>query len=217
MVLLSRRPVKVLALRAVTWPLLATFGVVARVWTLLGSTSRYRAHRLADSDSAQQARQAAETRLRATAQAYAESTPLVLRLVVVEDHYTRGRVGWDLFTPVRPAYRVSCWMRLTAYYSSPLPPAETITRVLTAGEQALSSVPFTYDNAHEARRGGMAHAGHTLTWDHSGSQVPDPEPSANAYRFVREPTAASVSGTRRRYGTVFTLTLPPVDYFRAPR
>ncbi|MEU7566895.1 hypothetical protein AB0A99_12910 [Streptomyces fradiae] len=105
---------KILVLRAVTWPFLAMCSVVARVWTLLGSTSRYRARRLADSGTAQQARQAAEARLRAIAQACAESTPLVLRLLVVEDHYTRGMSGWDLFNPVRPAYRVSCWMRLSA-------------------------------------------------------------------------------------------------------
>ncbi|MGW0565592.1 hypothetical protein ACWDZ4_34650 [Streptomyces sp. NPDC003016] len=193
------------------------FNVVARVWTLLGSTSRYRAHRLAESDTAQQARQTAEARLRAIAHAYAESTPLVLRLVAVEDHYTRGMAGWDLFNPVKPAYRVACWMRLTAYYSSPMSPAETITEILAAGEHALSSIPFTHDNTHEDRRGEMAHAGHTLTWDHPGSHVPAPLQPANAYRFVCEPPAASLGGIRRRYGTVFALALPPADYYRVSR
>ncbi|MET9518246.1 hypothetical protein [Streptomyces sp. NPDC002994] len=208
---------KILVLRAATWPLLAMFNVVARVWTLVGSTSRYRAHRLADSDTAQQARQAAETRLRAIAHAYAESTPLVLRLLVVEDHYTRGMADWDLFNPVRPAYRVACWMRLTAYYSSPLSPSETITGILAAGEHALSSIPFTHDNTHEDKGDALTHAGHTLAWDHPGSQVPEPAQPANAYRFVCEPPAASVGGIRRRHGTVFALTLPPVDYYRVPR
>ncbi|GAA2923048.1 hypothetical protein GCM10010446_03980 [Streptomyces enissocaesilis] len=141
----------------------------------------------------------------------------MLRLVVLEDCYTRGMVGWDLFNPVRPAYRVSCRMRLKAYYSSPLPSAEAITRILAAGEHALSGIPFTHDNAHEDRGGGMTHAGHTLTWDQPGSQVPEPEPPANAYRFVCEPSAASVGGIRRRHGTVFALTLPPAGYYQIPR
>ncbi|MDN3297595.1 hypothetical protein QWM81_26870 [Streptomyces ficellus] len=214
---MTRRPVKVLMLRAVTRPLLLTFNVVARLWTLLGSTSRHRAHRLADSDTAQQARQAAEARLRAIAQAYAQSTPLVLRLVVVEDSYTRGMAGWDMFNPVKPAYQVSCSMRLTAYYSSPLPAPETITRILAAGEQALSGIPFTHDNAHEDRQGAMTHVGHTLTWDQPGSHVPEPEQPANAFRFVCQPPGARVDGIRRRHGTVFALTLPPENYYQVPR
>ncbi|CAM5605168.1 hypothetical protein SAURM35S_03666 [Streptomyces aurantiogriseus] len=100
---MTRRPVKILVLRAVTWPLLVTLNVVARVWTLLGSTSRRRARRLAASDTARQARQDAEARLRAIADAYAGSTPLVLRLLVVEDHYTRGTASLDLFTSLRRA------------------------------------------------------------------------------------------------------------------
>lgn len=214
---MTRRPVKILVLRTVTWPLLAAFNVVARVWTLLGSTSRRTAHQLADSDTARQARQDTEARLRAIAHAYAESTPLVLRLLVVEDHYTRGMASWDLFTPVRSAYRVSCWMRLTAYYSSPLPPAETVTRILDAGEQVLSGIPFTHDIASEGRQGELTRAGHALTWDLPGSLVPEPEQPANAYRFLCEPPAASVSDIRRRYNTVFILNLPVEDYCRIPR
>ncbi|GAA2497071.1 hypothetical protein GCM10010393_31390 [Streptomyces gobitricini] len=204
-------------LRAATWPALVTFDIVARMWTLLGSTSRYRAHRLADSDAAQQARQAAEARLRAIAQTYASSTPLVLRLVVVEDGCTPGTVGWDLFTPVKPAYRVSCEMRLQAYYSSPLPSAETITRILAAGEQALSGIPFTHGDAHEDAPGEMTQAEHTLTWDQPGSRVPEPERPAGAHRFDREPPMMSVNGIRRRHGTVFALSLPPEHYYRVPR
>ncbi|WP_031476032.1 hypothetical protein [Streptomyces bicolor] len=83
-------------------------------------------------DTARQAGQAAEARLRATAHSYTEGTPLELRLLIVEDHFTRG-VGWDLFTPTSPACQVSCRTRLTAYYSSPLPLAETIARILDAG------------------------------------------------------------------------------------
>ncbi|MFE3329936.1 hypothetical protein [Streptomyces sp. NPDC059176] len=208
---------KILVLRAATWPFLATFNIVARIWTLFGSTSRRRALRLADSDTARQARRATEARLRAIAHAYTESTPLMLRLLVVEDHYTRGIAGWDLFTPVRPAYRVSCGMRLMAYYSSPLPPAETITQILDAGEQPLSGIPFTHDTAREDRRGELTHAGHNLTWDQPGSPIPKPEQPANANRFICEPPEASVGGIRRRYGTVFALTLPPNHYYRIPR
>lgn len=216
-VLLTRRPMKTLVLRVVTWPLLAMFNVAARVWTLLGSTSRYRAHRLAESDTAQQFRQAAEARLRAIAHTYAASTPLVLRLLVVEDHYTRGMADWDLFRPVKPAYRVACQMRLTAYYSSPLSPAETITEILAAGEHALSSIPFTRDNTPEDQRDALTHAGHTFSWDHPGSPVPAPLQPAHACRFVCEPPAASLGGIRRSYGTVFALDLPPADYYRVPR
>lgn len=208
---------KIIVLRAVTRPLLATFAVVARVWTLLGSTSRRRAHRLADSVTARQARQTAEARLRAIAHAYAESTPLVLHLLVVDDHCTRGTASWDLFTPVRPSYRVSCSMRLTAYYSSPLSSAETITRILDAGDQAVSAIPFTHDTAGEGRQGELSCAGHSLTWDQPGSPVPEPEQQANAHQFICEPTEASVGDIRRRDGMVFMLSLPPEDYYRIPR
>jgi hypothetical protein len=208
---------KIIMLRAVTRPLLATFAIVARVWTLLGSTSRRRAQRLADSVTARQARQTAEARLRTIARVYAESTPLVLRLLVVDDRCTRGLSGWDLFTPVRSSYRVSCSMRLTAYYSSPLSSAETITRICDAGEPALSAIPFTHDTACEGRQGELACAGHSLTWDQPGSPVPEPEPPSNAQQVICEPPAASVSDIRRRHGTVFMLSLPPEDYYRIPR
>ncbi|GGW87288.1 hypothetical protein CP966_33830 [Streptomyces galilaeus] len=208
---------KILVLRAVAWPLLATFDVVARLWTLLGSTSRRKAHRLADSATARQACHAAEARLCAIAHAYAETTPLVLRFLVVDDHCTRGLAGWDLFTPVRRAFRVSCWMRLTAYYSSPLPPTETITRILDAGEHALSGIPFTHSTTGEKRRGELDSVGHALTWDQPASPVPEPEQPAHAYRFTYEPSAANVGGIRRQHGTVFMLTLPPEDYYRIPR
>ncbi len=139
---------------------------------------------------------------------------MVLRLVVVEDHCTRGMAGWDLLKPVKAAYRLSCWMHLTAYYSSPLPSDETITRILDAGQQALSAIPFTHHNAHEDIQGQLTHAGHTLTRDQSGSQVPELEQPANAYRFVCEPPTASVVAIRRRYGTVFALTLPQENYYQ---
>ncbi|GGR10027.1 hypothetical protein [Streptomyces aurantiogriseus] len=197
---MTRRPVKILVLRAVTWPLLVTLNVVARVWTLLGSTSRRRARRLAASDTARQARQDAEARLRAIADAYAGSTPLVLRLLVVEDHYTRGTASLDLFTSLRPAYRVSCWMRLTAYYSSPLPPAETITRILDAGEQALSGIPFTHDIAHEDS-GELAHAGHTLTGISRARRFPSPNnrrtPTGSCASPRQRAWAVSAAGTAR--------------------
>ncbi|MGW3495693.1 hypothetical protein [Streptomyces sp. NPDC001020] len=204
---------KILVLRAMTWPILGTFNVAARVWTLLGSTSSRGARRLADSDTARQARQAAEARLRAIAHTYAESTPLVLRLLVIEDYYARGMVGWNLFTPVRPARRVSCWMRLTAYYSSPLPSAETISRILDAGTQPLFRYPlFTRNTAREDGRCDLTHVSHTLTGGQPDSPVSEPERPANANRFVCEPPAASVGGIRRRYGTVFVLTLPSGGY-----
>ena len=214
---MTRFPTKIIVLRAVTWPFLAALAVIARVWTLFGSTSRRGAHRLADSVTARQARQAAEARLRATAHVYAESTPLVLRLLVVDDRCTRGMASWDLFRPVRPSYRVSCSMRLTAYYSSPLSLAETLTRICDAGEQALSAIPFTHDTAREGRQGELSGAGHSLTWDQPGSPVPEPEQPSNAHQMICEPPEASVGDIRSRDGTVFMLNLPPEDYYRIPR
>lgn len=211
---MTRRPVNILLVRALTWPLLATFNVVARVWTLLGSTSRRRARRLAESDPVRQARQAAEARLRAIAHAYAGGTPLVLHLLVVEDHCTRGMASWDLFTPIKPAYQVSCWMRLRAYYSSPLPPGETVSGILDAGEQPLSGIPFTHDHAREAAGARLAHAGHVLTWDEPGAPILEPAQSPNTYKLVRQPPTVSVADIRRRFGMVFALTLPPDDYYR---
>ncbi|MGH4036035.1 hypothetical protein ACQB60_44875 [Actinomycetota bacterium Odt1-20B] len=198
---MTRRPLKNLMLRVVTWPLLAAFSVVARVWTLLGSTSPRRARRLADSDTAWQARQAAEARLRDIARTYAYSTPLALHLLVVEDQYTRGTVEWDLFTPVSPAFRVCCWMRLTGYFSSPLPAAQTITQILAEGERALSGIPFTHNTTREHTTGELAHAGHVLAWDQPGALIPEPEQPTHTYRFVREPRrrtcAVSAAGTAR--------------------
>lgn len=212
--LLTSRPVKESALRAVGRPLLALFNAAAKLWTLLASTSHRRARRLATSATAQQARQAAEARLQTIAYAYAQSTPLVLRLIVLEDHWMPGTAGWDLFNPVRASHKVSCRMRLTAYYSSPLPPAETITRIFAAGERPLSSIPFIRGIAHESH-GELTHVGHTLTWDQPGSPVP--EPTSVTHRLMCDPSAASVGDIRRRHDTVFALDLPTDNYYQVPR
>lgn len=209
---------KLLVLRAAWWPFLAVFSVVARVWTFLGSTGHRRAWRLASSDAARQAGQAAETRLRGIVETYTESTPLVLRLLVVRDHFTRGMADWDFFRPTRAAFRVSCEMHVTAYFSSPLPPAQTLARILDAGEAGLSGVPFTRDTACQYRPGELTHAGHTLTWDQSTLLVADSSKPLNTFRCLYEPSSVGgLSGIRDRYGTVFSLALPPAVYFRMPR
>ncbi|WP_327238180.1 hypothetical protein OG349_33565 [Streptomyces sp. NBC_01317] len=147
-----------------------------------------------------------------------ESTPLVLRLLVVEDRCAPGVAGWDLFRPVRAADRVSCALRVTAYFSSPLPVAETLAGILGAGERALSGIPFTRGTVRQDRPGELSRAGHTLTWDQPGFPVPWPGQSADAYRFVCEPPRATgTDDIRCQYGTVFALTLPPAAYFRMPR
>ncbi|MGW1296934.1 hypothetical protein [Streptomyces sp. NPDC002533] len=212
--------VNALLVRWVWWPLLVAFVVAARVWTFLRSTSRRRARRLAGSDAARQAGRAAEARLRAVVGTYVGSTPLELRLLVVEDRYARGWADSGLFTLSRSAYRVSCEMRVTAYFSSPLPSAETVAHILDAGERALSGIPFTHDLAPRDSPGGLAYAGHILAWDRPTIPLPEHAEAAHDCRFRllwEPPTACSVASIRRRHGAVFALTLPPVAYFRVPR
>ncbi|MFF6998862.1 hypothetical protein ACFY93_28440 [Streptomyces sp. NPDC008313] len=117
---------------------------------------------------------------------------------------------------MRPDYRVSCWIRLTAYYSSPLQPDETIAMILAAGEQPLSSIPFTRGSIDEDER-EMSHAGHTLTWDQPGSPIPEPGQPFSEIKPVSESSPASVGDIRRSFGTVYALTLPQEDYYQVSR
>ncbi|MGP4090648.1 hypothetical protein [Streptomyces sp. KR55] len=107
-------------------------------------------------------------------------------------------------------------MRVTAYYSSPLPPAETIGRILDAGEQPLSPIPFTRANTPLPSADEIAHAGHILTWDRPGQPLTEPERLTGVYRYVREPASSSVGEIRRQRGIVFALALPSDYYYRMP-
>lgn len=208
---------KLLILRAAWRPFLAGFNVAARFWILVGSTSHRHARRLASSDSGREAAQDAESRLRGIVEAYAASTPLVLRLLVIRDHYTPGRAGWDLFRPVRAAYRVTCDIHVTAYFSSPLTPVETITRILGAGGAGLSGIPLAPETACQDRPGELSHAGHTLTWDLPTVLVADSGQPMNVLRCSYEPSSSGgLDSIRDAYGTVFSLALPPASYFHVP-
>ncbi|MFJ3934982.1 hypothetical protein [Streptomyces parvus] len=212
--------VNALLVRWVWWPLLVAFAAVARVWTVLNSTSHRGARRLAGSDAARQAGRAAEARLRAIVGTYVENTPLELRLLVIEDHYSRGWADLGLLTLSRSAYRASCEMRVTAYFSSPLPLAETLAHILDAGERGLSGIPFTYDLAPGDSPGELAHAGHVLTWNQSTVPLPEHAEGAHDCRFrllLDPPIASNVASIRRRHGAVFALALPPTTYFRVLR
>ncbi|MFI1188509.1 hypothetical protein [Streptomyces californicus] len=215
--------VKPRLLGAVGWPLLVVCAGVARVWTALGSTGRRSARRLAAAVPARRAARDAETRLRAIVATYAASTPLEPRLLVIEDRYTPGVAESGLFTLHRADCRVSCRMLVTAYFTSPLPPAETLSQIAEAGERALSGIPFTRALAAPARSNGpgeLSHAGHTLTWDRPAAPLPEPaeSPYDHRLRLLCEPSPEErVEDVRRRYGTVFALTLSPVIYYRMPR
>ncbi len=211
-------------LGAVERPLLVVFAGVARVWTAFGSTGRRRACRLASAAPARRAARDAEARLRAIVATYAVSTPLEPRLLVIEDRYAPGVAGSGLFTLHRAGCRVSCRMLVTAYFSSPLPPAETLSRILDAGERALSGIPFTRELVGSDRppdSGELSRAGHTLTWDRPAAPLPEPAESPYDHRLrlrcEPSPEGGGVQGVRSRYGTVFALTLPPVTYYRVPR
>ncbi|MGA5082834.1 hypothetical protein [Streptomyces pseudogriseolus] len=88
--------------------------------------------------------------------------------------------------------------------------------ILAAGEQPLSSIPFTRgsisEDGHE-----MANAEHTLTWDQQGSPIPEPEQLASEIEFVGESPSARLGDIRRRFGTVYALTLSQDHYYQVPR
>lgn len=205
--------------RALTEPLRIAALATVSVWSTCVSTSRRKARRLAGSREAEQARHGAETRLRAIATAYDEETPLTLRLLVLEDHYVPGTPTREWLAPSKPSFKVSCWMRLTAYYSTDTTVAEAIDSILIAGERPLARIPFTHNNTSTPllTAAEMSHAGHTLIWDILGRPVNEPERPPFAYRYVREPASSTVGEIRQRYGTVLALTLPREDYYRMSR
>jgi hypothetical protein len=203
--------------------LLLAYALFERALSLIVSTSRRKAHRLASGEAARQARHASEARLRTIAGRYEEETSLTLRLLVIDDHCVPGILDWDLFTPRRPTHKVRCWMRLTAYYTSPLAPSDTIDAILTAGDQPLSPIPFTHEHDGTGTDlipgppGNRVRAGHVLDWDHPSHTLPEPEEHPGLYRRVHEPPHATVADLRHQHGIIYRLTLPADDYYRLPR
>ncbi|MES9525254.1 hypothetical protein [Streptomyces capoamus] len=220
---MRRRPTRTVFLRGAGKALLLVHLVREKVLSLVVSTSRGKAHRLCSGAAARQARHASEAGLREIAGAYQEMTPLTLRLLVIDDHCVPGTLDRDLFAPRRPAYKVRCRIRLTAYYTSSLPPSDTIDAILTAGDRPLSPIPFTHGHDGTGTElvpgppGDRVRAGHVLDWDHPGRTLPEPEEAHRVYRRVHEPPHATVAGVRHQHGVVYRLTLPADDYYRVPR
>ncbi|MGW0886490.1 hypothetical protein [Streptomyces sp. NPDC002671] len=220
---MTRRPTGIVLLRGVgTLPLLAHI-LFEKALSLIVSTSRRKAHRLASGEAARQARQSSEARLRTIAGRYEEETPLTLRLLAIDDHCMPGTPDWDLFSPRWPTCKVRCCMRLTAYYTSPLPVSDTIDAILTAGDQPLSPIPFTHEHDGTATElipgppGDRVRAGHVLDWDNPSHTLPGPEENPSLCRRVYEPTHATVTAIRHQHGIIYRLTLPADDYYRIPR
>ncbi|TKT03593.1 hypothetical protein [Streptomyces lasalocidi] len=210
-------------LRALSTPALLAYLLIEKVLSRLVSTSQKRAHRLASAEAARQARKTSEARLRTMAATYAEWTPLELRLLIIDDYCTPGTLDWELFGPRWPAYKVRCFMRLTGYYTSPLPVPDTIEAILTAGDQPLSPIPFSHARNRKETDltpgppGNMSHAGHVLDWDRPGFTLKAPEDYPAAYRRICDPPVTTVTAIRVQHGVIYRLTLPVFDYYRIPR
>ncbi|MEW2154596.1 hypothetical protein AB0950_04770 [Streptomyces sp. NPDC007189] len=220
---MTRRPARIILLRGVGTLLLLAYILFEKALSLIFSTSRRKAHRLASGEAARKARHASEARLRAIARRYEEETPLTLRLLAIDDHCVPGTLDWDLFNPRWPTYKVRCWMRLTAYYTSSLPVSDTVDAILTAGDQPLSPIPFTHEHDGTGTElipgppGDRVRAGHVLDWDNPSRTLPGPEENPGLYRRVYEPSHATVTAIRHQHGIIYRLILPADGYYRIPR
>ncbi|MDF3290160.1 hypothetical protein [Streptomyces silvisoli] len=155
------------------------------------ATSPKEMRKLAGSSQAVQARQKTEKRLRDVAQAYADHTPLALRLVVVRDTCQGGAAKQWFFQDGSDTYKIKCSMRITAYYgANPQRIGDVLDSILTAGDHDQTQpglpgdvIPFTHDDyhrklvdyyqAHGPNPSGphaqeptqLFRSGQTLTWD----------------------------------------------------
>jgi len=195
--------------------------IVGRVYNYVHRTSRRTVHRAARSEAAQQEREAATRRLKSIAHAYDAHTPLVLRLLTLEDVCTGGGRSWGWVSHPEDSYSVSCRLHLAAYYTVPINAGSVSDAILTAGDRPVSPIPFNHSGSPHTARGEavMSAAGHTLSWDVSGTAIDEPRPMRNevdppVYAYLREPVNTTVSGIRQLHGTVFKLVLDPVSYFR---
>ncbi|HWU04898.1 MAG TPA: hypothetical protein VN520_00560 [Streptomyces sp.] len=164
---------------------------------------------LAGSAGAQESRATAERHLRAVVQAYDRRTPLTLGLVTVEDVCAGGAAKQWLLPSGDEGHRVSCTMRVTAYYGAgPGKIGDVLDGVFTAGDRDSSAgvvadaVPFGHDHYRRAlvdhyRGRGPNPAGpdtpeptqvsdpsQTLSWDTVRSSpktlVADPDPQTGS-------------------------------------
>ncbi|MEU9992850.1 hypothetical protein AB0E10_39920 [Streptomyces sp. NPDC048045] len=198
------------------------------------------ARRLASSRQAVEARQQAEQKLRKVVRAYADRTRLSLGLVVVLDACQTGLRKQAFFQDGSDTYKIACSMHVTAYYGAdPHHMGDVIDSILTAGESD-PQIPFTHDD--DGRRLLAYYRGKgpnpngpgalepsdafvregTLTWDSVRDHNPrrlveEPLTLKNdppVQRFLREPSSATVSGLRKKYGMVFRLELDSGDYYK---
>ncbi|MFJ8313440.1 MULTISPECIES: hypothetical protein [unclassified Streptomyces] len=117
------------------------------------ATSAEEVRKLAGSPQSQQARKAAEERLWAVVNVYAQHTPLTLGLVTVSDICAGGKARELFFQTGDDQYKVRCDMRITAYYGGdPRHIGDVLDGILTAGDHASSdsglssALPFHHRN-----------------------------------------------------------------------
>jgi len=197
--------------------------VLGNVYDQLSRTRPGTVRRLAGGRQAEQARAETEQRLRNIVLAYeAATTSLTLRLLSVEDVCSGGG-GWT-FT-AEGAYKVSCTLYVTAYYSVRGDMGAALSEILAAGDRPGSPMPFggTALPPDPRETGQLLAAGQSLAWDTPRRAVEELRPCLRrrneppVYRCLREPAELTVSAVRQTYGTVLQLGLNPVVYFRVGR
>ncbi|MEH0547475.1 hypothetical protein QA802_31640 [Streptomyces sp. B21-105] len=203
----------------------ATAGVVVlgNAYDYVNRTRPRTVRRFAGRRQAQQAREAAEQRLRSIVRAYDAVPSLTFRLLTLEDVCTGGG-GWT-FTADNE-YKVSCTLYVTAYYSAQGDVGDVLDEILNAGDQPGSPIPFRHTTtplkgAREA--GQLVAGGQTLSWDSPHCAIEEPRPCTRqqsdppVYRCLREPEGMTVATIRQTDDTVLQLGLNPVQYFRISR
>ncbi|MET7892055.1 hypothetical protein [Streptomyces mirabilis] len=203
-----------------------THGSAAAGLIVLGNAYDYvsRTHprtvrRLAGRHQSQQAREAAEQRLRSIVQAYDAVSSLTLRLLTVED-VCAGGGGWAFTTEYE--YKMSCTLYVTSYYSVQGDVGDVLDEILAASDRPGSPISCSRTTLlPDAREGGqLLSVGQTLLWDTPRCAVEEPRPCMRqqndppVYRCLREPADLTMAAIRQTYGTVLRLDLNPVEYFR---
>ncbi|WP_432158347.1 MULTISPECIES: hypothetical protein [unclassified Streptomyces] len=205
------------------------------------ATSPKTVRKLAGSIQAAEARQKTEQNLRDVIHAYADHTPLDLRLVTVRD-ICRGGTAKEWLDPGGDdQYKIKCSLYVTAYYSAaPQSMGDVLDGILDAGDRPASHIPFGHDDYRSNlvdyyRQHGpnplgpaapepthMTDPSQTLSWDpihdhNPGLQIQEPDECLRddppVTRCVNEPESETVAGIRKRYGMAFKLDLGSSDYY----
>lgn len=116
------------------------------------ATSPKEVRRLAGSGQAEEAREEAEKRLQAIADAYDKKTPLTLALVTVSDVCKGGAAKEWFFRTGDDQYKIRCSLRFTAYYGAdPHRIGDVLDAIFTAGDHYSTggaperAIPFNHD------------------------------------------------------------------------